>query len=127
LSAALKFIVPPLGLEPLVDFTLQDIEGAAGLYALRSDENTDRRLFVLDAAVHFPDYTPTLSDEQCAALDLTTPENVLLLVIVNPSESGSTVNLMAPIVANATTGSCAQVILEDQHWPLRATLSARSA
>lgn len=127
MSAALQFIAPPLGLEPLVDFTLQDIEGAAGLYALRADASPDWRLFVLDAAVHFPEYTPTLSDEQCAALDVTTPENVLLLVIVNPSESGSTVNLMAPIVVNATNGVCAQVILEDQHWPLRAQLGVRSA
>ncbi len=35
-------------------------------------------------------------------------------------------NLMAPIVVNAKTGACAQVILEGQDWPLRAELS-RSA
>jgi flagellar assembly factor FliW len=127
LSATLTFIAPPPGLAPLVDFTLDDIEGAEGLYALRAKADTNRRLFVLDAAVHLPDYTPVLSDEQCAALDVSTPENVLLLVIVNPSEAGTTVNLMAPIVVNATTGVCAQLILDDQDWPLRAELSARSA
>jgi flagellar assembly factor FliW len=127
LSATLTFIAPPPGLAPLVDFTLDDIEGADGLYALRATADTNRRLFVLDAAVHLPDYTPVLSDEQCEALDVSTPENVLLLVIVNPSEAGTTVNLMAPIVVNATTGACAQVILDDQDWPLRAELSARSA
>jgi flagellar assembly factor FliW len=127
LSATLTFIAPPPGLAPLVDFTLDDIEGAEGLYALRAKADTNRRLFVLDAAVHLPDYTPVLSDEQCEALDVSTPENVLLLVIVNPSEGGTTVNLMAPIVVNATTGACAQLILEDQDWPLRAELSARSA
>jgi flagellar assembly factor FliW len=127
LSATLTFIAPPPGLAPLVDFTLDDIEGAEGLYALRAKADTNRRLFVLDAAVHLPDYTPVLSDEQCKALDVSTPENVLLLVIVNPSEAGTTVNLMAPIVVNATTGVCAQLILDDQDWPLRAELSARSA
>jgi flagellar assembly factor FliW len=127
LSATLTFIAPPPGLAPLVDFTLDDIEGAEGLYALRAKADTNRRLFVLDAAVHLPDYTPVLSDEQCEALDVSTPENVLLLVIVNPSEGGTTVNLMAPIVVNATTGACAQLILDDQDWPLRAELSARSA
>jgi flagellar assembly factor FliW len=127
LSATLTFIAPPPGLAPLVDFTLDDIEGAEGLYALRAKADTNRRLFVLDAAVHLPDYTPVLSDEQCEALDVSTPENVLLLVIVNPSEAGTTVNLMAPIVVNATTGVCAQLILDDQDWPLRAELSARSA
>jgi flagellar assembly factor FliW len=127
LSATLTFIAPPPGLAPLVDFTLDDIDGAEGLYALRAKADTNRRLFVLDAAVHLPDYTPVLSDEQCEALDVSTPENVLLLVIVNPSEGGTTVNLMAPIVVNATTGACAQLILDDQDWPLRAELSARSA
>jgi flagellar assembly factor FliW len=127
LSATLTFIAPPPGLAPLVDFTLDDIEGAEGLYALRAKADTNRRLFVLDAAVHLPDYTPVLSDEQCEALDVSTPENVLLLVIANPSEAGTTVNLMAPIVVNATTGACAQLILDDQDWPLRAELSARSA
>jgi flagellar assembly factor FliW len=127
LSATLTFIAPPPGLAPLVDFTLDDIEGADGLYALRAKADANRRLFVLDAAVHLPDYTPVLSDEQCEALDVSTPENVLLLVIVNPSEAGTTVNLMAPIVVNATTGACAQLILDDQDWPLRAELSARSA
>lgn len=127
MSATLTFIAPPPGLAPLVDFTLDDIEGAEGLYALRAKADANRRLFVVDAAVHLPEYTPVLSDEQCEALDVFTPENVLLLVIVNPSETGTTVNLMAPIVVNATTGACAQVILDDQDWPLRAELSAHSA
>lgn len=30
---------------------------------------------------------------------------------------------MAPIVVNAATGMCAQVILEGQDWPLRAELN----
>jgi flagellar assembly factor FliW len=34
---------------------------------------------------------------------------------------------MAPIVVNATTGVCLQVILDDQNWPLKAELSVRSA
>ncbi|MEO9014244.1 MAG: flagellar assembly protein FliW [Terrimesophilobacter sp.] len=127
MSTTLTFIAPPPGLAPLLDFALDDIEGAEGLYALRAKADANRRLFVLDAAVHLPDYTPVLSNEQCTALDVSTPHDVLLLVVVNPSESGTTVNLMAPIVVNATTGVCAQVILDDQDWPLRAELSARSA
>ncbi|GAB3044014.1 hypothetical protein GCM10027052_27770 [Parafrigoribacterium mesophilum] len=127
MSATLTFLAPPPGLAPLVDFTLDEIEGTEGLYALRAKADANRRLFVLDAAVHLPDYTPVLSDEQSQALDISTPENVLLLVVVNPSESGTTVNLMAPIVVNATTGVCVQLILDDQDWPLRAELSTRSA
>jgi flagellar assembly factor FliW len=127
LSVLLTFIAPPPGLAPLVTFSLDEIEGAPGLYALRAVDDDNRRLFVLDASLHLPDYSPILTDEVCASLAVSTPENVLLLVIANPGESGTTVNLLAPIVVNATTGVCAQVILDDQDWPLRAQLSARSA
>ena len=124
---SLTFLAPPPGLAPLVAFSLDEIDGAPGLYALRAVGDVNRRLFVLDASVHLPDYAPMLTDEVCASLAVSTPENVLLLVIANPGESGTTVNLLAPIVVNATTGVCAQVILDDQDWPLRAQLSARSA
>jgi flagellar assembly factor FliW len=127
LSVSLTFIAPPPGLAPLVAFSLDEIEGAPGLYAVRAVDDVNRRLFVLDASLHLPDYSPVLTDEVCASLAVSTPENVLLLVIVNPGESVTTLNLLAPIVVNATTGVCAQVILDDQDWPLRAQLSARSA
>jgi flagellar assembly factor FliW len=121
----LAFVAPPPGLDPFVDFILDEIDGAAGLYALRAADEPARRLFVLDAAVHLPSYAPVISDEQCAALAVSAPEQVMLLVVANPGEHGTTVNLMAPIVVNAATGVSAQFILEDQDWPLRAELTDR--
>lgn len=127
MTAALAFIAPPPGFAPLVDFTLDEIEGASGLYALRSSEDQDTRLFVLDAGIFLPDYTPEISDEQAASLELTRAEDALVLVVANPGEGGTTMNLMAPIVVNAQTGRCAQFILDGDDWPLRAQLTARSA
>jgi len=126
-SAALSFIAPPPGFEPLVDFVLDDIEGANGLYALRPVTDQGVRLFVLDAGIFLPDYTPEISDEQAASLDLVSGDDALVLVVANPGESGTTMNLMAPIVVNSLNGRSAQVILEDEKWPLRAELTARSA
>ncbi|MCU1525347.1 MAG: Flagellar assembly factor FliW [Microbacteriaceae bacterium] len=126
MSASLTFVTPPPGLEPLRDFTLTDIEGASGLYSLRAVDDDGIRLFVIDAALYLPDYTPVISDEQSVALDVKTSEDAMVLVVANPGESGTSMNLMAPIVVNAKTGACAQVILEGQDWPLRAELS-RSA
>lgn len=123
----LTFVTPPPGLAPLTDFVLNEIDGAGGLYSLRASAVPTTRLFVLDAAVYLPAYTPVISDDQSAALALTEPADALVLVVVNPGEGGTTVNLMAPIVVNATTGACAQVILEGQDWPLRASLGARAA
>jgi flagellar assembly factor FliW len=133
-GSVVSFVAPPFGLEPLVDFSLEGIEGAVGLYALRSDgaggvegsDGADVRLFVLDAAVHLPDYSPVVTDEQSDALDLQDAGEALLLVVATPAASGMTVNLLAPIVVNVRTGAGAQLILEGQDWPLRAELSPQA-
>jgi flagellar assembly factor FliW len=127
MSTSLSFVTPPPGFAPLTDFTLDDIEGASGLYSLRAVGNDSIRLFVLDAAVYVPHYAPELSDEQCGALGVSTPEDAIVLVVANPGENGTSMNLMAPIVVNSRTGASAQFILENQDWPLRAELAARSA
>lgn len=124
--SALSFVSPPPGLAPLTDFTLTEIDGAAGLFALQGTDDDRTRLFVLDAAVYLPHYSPVISDEHALALDLAGPEQAIVLVVTNPGETGTTVNLMAPIVVNARTGRCAQIILDGQDWPLRAALRPRA-
>jgi flagellar assembly factor FliW len=122
MSIDLTFAVPPFGLAPAAVFTLTPVEGADGLFTLVGD---GARLFVLDAAVHLPSYSPELTDEQAGGLELTSPEDAMLLVVANPGESGTTVNLLAPIVVNARTAAGAQLILEGQDLPLRAELARR--
>jgi len=110
-----------------VEFELQPIAGAPGLFALRSLERPGTRLFVLDAEHYLPDYSPAVDQGRLDALGIRDRGDALLLVVANPSESGTTVNLLAPIVVNRSGGSAAQIILEDQDWPLRAELGARTA
>jgi flagellar assembly factor FliW len=126
MTATLSFVSPPPGLAPLTDFNLNEIAGAAGLFALQSADDERTRLFVLDAAVYLPYYSPVISDEHAVALELDNPGQALVLVVTNPGETGTTVNLMAPIVVNSTTGRCAQIILDGQDWPLRAELTPRA-
>jgi flagellar assembly factor FliW len=130
MNIPLTFAIAPFGLEPISSFVLTDVEGADGLFTLVGDGTTDAdvtapRLYVLDAAVHLPDYAPVVSDEQTALLALQSAEEAMLLVVANPAEAGTTVNLLAPIVVNARTGVGAQLILEDQDFPLRAVLTRR--
>jgi flagellar assembly factor FliW len=120
----LTFVEPPLGLEPLTDFTLEQIEGPDGLFALQSVDDPARRMFLLNPAVYVPNYHPELSDAQAAALNLSTPDEAALFVIANHREGTTTVNLLAPIVVNQTTNMCAQFILEGQDWPIQAALDA---
>jgi flagellar assembly factor FliW len=87
----------------------------------------ERRMFVLDAAVYLPGYTPYLNDYECEVLDLHRPEDAMVLVVSNTSEGKPTVNLLAPIVVNTTTARCSQVILEGQNFPIKSELAAPAA
>ncbi|GAA4662963.1 hypothetical protein GCM10025779_33200 [Arthrobacter cryoconiti] len=117
----LRFATPPPGLEPAVDFTLAPIPNAVGLFSLTSADGSIR-LFVLDAATHLPDYSPHQADADLNQIGTT---DATVLVVVTPS-AHSTVNLAAPILLNASTGSALQVILESSAWPLRAPLAPAS-
>ncbi len=123
MSAALTFTAPPPGLGTLVDFSLDKIDGADGLYALQANQDESLRLFVLDTAVYLPDYRPAIPSPQTEALDLPDSDPLTFLVVANPSEGGTTVNLMAPILVNPATGRCTQVILDRGDWPIRAELA----
>lgn len=124
MSITLTFVTPPPGFDPLTDFTLFEVDGVDGLYSLQSANGATARLYALSAALYLPHYSPIITDAQVASLELVTSDDALVLVIANPGETETTVNLMAPIVINATTGLSAQFILEDQDWPLQVPLSA---
>ncbi|PQZ96052.1 flagellar assembly protein FliW [Arthrobacter sp. MYb227] len=115
---------PLLGFPTAVTLSLDPVEGAVGLYSLSSVQVAELRLFVLDAAIHFPDYCPVFTHNQLLLLGTPDESNQSVFVIVNTANNQTTVNLLAPILVNAGTGSCAQVILDGQDWPLRHILPA---
>jgi flagellar assembly factor FliW len=132
-TRTLTFTVPPFGLEPHVDFVLDPIVGAVGLFRLTAADNDALRLFVLDASVHLPDYQPEISSAQQAELHLDAADtadagavHADVFVVVTPGEETSTVNLLAPIAVNARTGRCQQVILADASLSLREPLLPRA-
>ncbi len=127
MSSSLTFVVPPPGLSPLTDFTLHEVAGAPGLYSMVADLSNHIRLYLVDAGVYLPNYPPVITDEQASELRLTSPGEVMVLVVANPTATGTTVNLMAPIVVNSSTGESAQLILDGADWPLQARLDAQAA
>ena len=122
--SALTFIAPPPGLEPLREFELAAVGGAAGLYTLQAVERPEIRIFAIDAGLHLPGYSPELPDDRAADLGVSHADEVLALVIVNPSPEGSTVNLLAPVLINRATGDALQLVLDDESFPVRAELAA---
>jgi flagellar assembly factor FliW len=124
MSTTLTFIAPPPGLEPLVDFTLAEVDGAPGLHTLRATSNPDIRLFVIDAPVYLPWYVPKFEAESYQSVG--GEDGADVLVVATLSEGSPIVNLMAPMLVNRQTGAASQVILGDE-WPLRAQLTPPNA
>ena len=120
-STPVTFTAPMPGLGNVHDFALRNIDSAPGLFALESG-SAPVRLFLADAAVFVPGYTPPVPAAALEALELGDGEAPLVLVVVNHSPATTTVNLMAPIVLNPATGRCTQLVLDGKEYPLRAEL-----
>ena len=124
MTGLVTFIAPPPGLSPLVDFDLEPVAEADGLYTLRSLDAPDIRLYVIDAPVYLPDYNPEMSVQQLESIGATETSEVRVLVVTTLSDTGPSANLMAPILMHATSGEATQVILDGDDWPLRMKLGA---
>lgn len=124
MSGVVTFVAPPPGLSPLTEFAFEAVAEADGLYTLVASEAPDVRLFVIDAPLYLPDYSPQVSMAQLEAIGATDPDEVRVLVVTTLSETSPVANLMAPILMNESRGEASQVILEGDEWPLRMPLSA---
>jgi flagellar assembly factor FliW len=124
MSGLVTFIAPPPGLSPLLEFDLEPVADADGLYTLRSLDAPDVRLFVIDAPVYLPDYAPEVSVQQLESIGATETSEVRVLVVTTLNEGGPSANLMAPILMHSTSGEATQVILDGDTWPLRMPLGA---
>jgi len=110
------------GFPQATTLSLEPVEGAWGLHTLLSAQVPELRLFVLEAAVHLPEYAPEFTSEQLALVGNPAEDARTVLVVVNTAGGEASANLLAPLLLNSETGSCAQVILESQDWPLRHVL-----
>ena len=121
----LEFLQAPPGMMDLRTYGLHALDDEGYLFAMRSVEDPQVRLFLVPPQVYFPSYAPRIDAESRLALGLG-DEAPLLLVVVHPGNEGAgpTANLLAPVVINPTTGSALQVVLDSDEWPLRAQFVA---
>lgn len=122
----IEFVHPMPGFAELVRFALVQLDDDGVLCALRSVEDPDVRFLVVPPHLFFPDYAPVLDDETVAELGIESVDDVVLLVVLNATDSlaDTTANLLAPIVVNTAGRRAAQVILADTELPIRAPLIA---
>lgn len=122
-GVSVAFASPMPGLSPYTAFTLEGIAGADGLFALRAAD-ADIRLFLLDADSGGFGYAPQIPAEVRDEIGAHDDEDARIFVVANPADDGVYLNLRAPIVIHRHSGRAAQVILDDQSYPIRALLGA---
>jgi flagellar assembly factor FliW len=122
----LDLVGPIAGFPDHRHFVLVELDASGLLCALRSLHDPTLRFLVVPPGPFFPDYVPEIGDGWVEQLDLTSPEEGLVLLIVTPGASAAdaTVNLLAPVVINVRNRRAAQVVLDGPSWPLREPLRA---
>ena len=103
-----------IGLSDLREFDLQPIEGSWPFLNLRSRGDLEIEFLAVEAKNVVADYAVTLNDDDALALNLTSPDDALVLNIVTVHSLRPqfvTVNLAGPIVVNSQTLIGKQIVL----------------
>ena len=113
-----------IGFPQLRRFALVAAE-ETGVYSwLQSlDDPTVSFLSVVPAAF-FPDYEPTIGDEDCIAIGLSDPADAQLLCLVTATDDGVTANLLGPVLLDVRTRLARQVVLTDTDHTTRDPIPA---
>jgi flagellar assembly factor FliW len=122
----IDLVHPMPGFPDDLRFALVDLDGTGQLCSLTSLDHEELRFLVAPPATFFPDYAVDIDDATVADLDITSVEDVMVLVVLNPGESliTSTANLKAPVVLNTANRRACQVIVDDAELPISAPLVA---
>lgn len=98
----------------------QPYEDISFLY-LQATENLHPCFLVFEPWELYTGYSPVLSDDDLAALEVKTVEELMFLVIANVPKSIQelSINAKSPIVLNPKTKKAQQVILQNPDYPIR--------
>jgi len=123
---AIELVHPLPGFPDKRRFALVQLDDDGVLCQLRSLEDPALRFLVMSPVPFFPDYAPEVGDDVVEALQISSPDDVIVLLVLNAGDSldTTTANLMAPVVVNTSTMRASQVILDDPTLPLAAPLVA---
>lgn len=110
-----------LGFESVLAYTLSAYDSETPFYWLRASEDPELAFLVMEPGLLLDDYAFNLPDEDAESLDIQSPDDVLVLVILTIPEDPlqMSANLLGPLVFNRRTQIGCQLILDPQHYPLR--------
>ena len=121
-----------IGLSDLREFDLQPIEGSWPFLNLRSRGDLEIEFLAVEAKNVIADYAVALTDDEALALNLSSPEDALVLNIVTVHSMRPqfvTANLAGPIVVNRHTLLAKQIVLQqgDRHSTVHPLIDERPA
>ncbi len=117
-AAILTFPQGLYGFEQRRQFCLIDHRPDSPLKWLQSVEDPALAFVVMNPFEYFPDYEVLIPDDEADELELTDPNQTIVLTIVAiPSDPYQmTVNLLAPLVINGDTKRARQIILSGKRY-----------
>jgi flagellar assembly factor FliW len=122
----IELVRPMPGFPDRRRFALVRLDDAGDLCSLTSLDEPGLRFLVVPPARFFPDYAPEVEDDVLADLEIESPDDALLLVVINAGTSlaSTTANLAAPVLVNASTRRGGQIVLDEPGLSLAAPLIA---
>lgn len=105
----------------LTEFELVAAAEDSPFFFLQSLQDENTGFILVNPFAFFPNYEFDLPEEDARALGIKTSEDAAVFCIVNASRglARATVNLLAPVVVNAATGTARQVVLVDERYSIR--------
>lgn len=112
--------------EELKQFQLLAVEQNSPFYLLQSTSDKEICFILINPFPVFKDYEFELPEEDKTKLEIKEPKDITIFCIVNAAQGlkNATVNLLAPVVINITTGSARQVVLNDNRYNIRHPLDS---
>lgn len=113
-----------VGFEQLRYFHLDKLEGNNPFFILRNNEDASIEFVVVSPFEIYRQYEIEISNELRQELRIESPEDVMVMCIVTIHRpfTGSTINLLAPLIINARNGMSRQIILNGSAYQARTRL-----
>ena len=120
----IELVRPMPGFPERRRFALVQLDEDGVLCSLTSLEDPELRFLVVPPGHFFPDYEPDVEDDVAAELEITSPDDALLLVVLTAGSSlaTTTANLAAPVLVNPATRRGGQIVLDRPGLPVAAPL-----
>lgn len=120
-SSQVRMTSGPLGFEEYTRFCLIDHSPDANFRWLQSMEDPGLAFVVVNPYDYFADYTIEISDADADRLGLTMEQDAVVMTIITLDKDATriTANLAAPIIVNSKNLMAAQIVLQDERYPIR--------